>query len=129
VNTLTIELPWLDMRLSPNARNAKHWSKSHGPAKADRSLACGITASRLSWRDKQAWRASRGKIRLSVTFNPPDNRKRDDDGLVGAFKHRRDGIADALGIDDNRFAAEYQTGPVVKGGAVFVLLHLTGEPQ
>lgn len=46
-------------------------------------------------------------LSLRVTFYPPDRRHRDDDGMIGAFKHYRDGIADGLGIDDRHFRPEY----------------------
>jgi crossover junction endodeoxyribonuclease RusA len=38
-----------------------------------------------------------------MDFYPPDHRRRDDDGLIASMKSARDGIADALKIDDRRF--------------------------
>lgn len=38
-----------------------------------------------------------------MTFYPPDRRYRDDDNMISAFKHGRDGVALALGVDDRRF--------------------------
>ncbi len=90
-----ITLPWPPMDLSPNAR--VHWSKKSKAAKAYRK-ACwalvkesGITAPKD------------GPIHLWLDFYAPDKRKRDDDNLIASFKAGRDGIADALGVDDNRF--------------------------
>jgi hypothetical protein len=42
-------------------------------------------------------------LELSLNFYPRDRRKRDDDNLIASFKSGRDGIADALGVDDVNF--------------------------
>ena len=44
-----------------------------------------------------------GRLHLWIDFYPPDRRARDDDNMIASFKSGRDGIADALGIDDKRF--------------------------
>ena len=59
-------------------------------------------------------------LALRVTFQPPNRIRRDDDGMIGAFKHLRDGIADALGMDDRLFRPEYHFAEPKKPGAVFV---------
>jgi hypothetical protein len=60
-------------------------------------------------------------LRTRITFHPPDNRKRNYDGMIGAFKSGQDGVADQLGIPDERWALpEYRIGDTVKGGAVIV---------
>lgn len=62
-----------------------------------------------------------------MDFYPPDKRRRDDDGLLSSMKAARDGIADALGIDDHRFVSHpYVKEEVRKGGAVVV--RITGGP-
>jgi crossover junction endodeoxyribonuclease RusA len=40
---------------------------------------------------------------ISVTAHPPDARKRDADNIVSSLKHARDGIADAMEVDDRLF--------------------------
>ena len=45
-----------------------------------------------------------GVIRLRIDFFPPNRARRDDDNAIAAFKSGRDGIADALKVDDARFA-------------------------
>lgn len=107
-----VELPWLDKVLSPNSR--VHWAYRARRVRAARDLA--------GWGTKAIiphWRHNEG-ARLSVTFFPPDRRRRDDDNAIGAFKAYRDGIADALGIDDHKFKCSYAFGEVVKGGSVRV---------
>jgi crossover junction endodeoxyribonuclease RusA len=117
---LTITLPWMDRRLSPNAKRRLHWSAYRPAIKAARELAWGLATETLSHGSRHALRAAAGKIALTVTFYPPDARLRDDDGMVGAFKHYRDGIADALGLDDHRFRPQYVFADPDKPGRVEV---------
>lgn len=63
-----------------------------------------------------------GEVMLDVTFNPPDNRKRDLDGMFSASKAGFDGIADALSVNDYRFAFTIRRAEPIKGGKVVVQL-------
>ena len=47
-------------------------------------------------------------------------RRRDDDNMVGSFKAYRDGIADALGVDDRRFRPHYFFEDAEKPGRIDV---------
>ena len=111
-----IELPWPPKELNPNART--HWARKSRAAKGYRSdchlltLASGVVA-------------PEGEVLLDITFCPPDRRRRDDDNCLAAFKSGRDGVADALGIDDNRFVTTLRMGEPVKGG--MVLVRIEGE--
>jgi crossover junction endodeoxyribonuclease RusA len=63
----------------------------------------------------------KGEVVLALEFVPPDKRRRDDDNLIAMFKSGRDGLADALGIDDNIFATQVRVSKeTIKGGAVRV---------
>lgn len=104
-----ISLPWPPKELSPNARRRIHWRKAGPIAKQYRRACWALTL------QSQAV----GKL-LSVTFNPPDRRRRDDDGMIGAFKAGRDGIADALRCDDHTFRPDYRFGNVHPGGRIVV---------
>lgn len=117
---MKITLPWPDSRLTPNAKRRLHWSAYRPAIKAARELAWGLTTQTLPADARRAVRASTGKIALSVTFYPPDQRHRDDDGMIGSFKHYRDGIADALGTDDRRFNPAYTFAEPEKPGRVEV---------
>jgi len=109
-----IELPWMPKELSPNARG--HWSKRAKAAKAYR-LECFILAKGAGVK------APEGRVALSIEFVPPDARRRDDDNCLAAFKAGRDGLADALGIDDSRFVTTlWLSGEPVKGGMVRVTI-------
>ena len=105
---MQVDLPWPDPRLFPNAKRRSHWSKYRPVAKKFREDAATLTCVGIALRDKRAIADTDGKIPISITFIPPDRRKRDSDGVEGAFKHQRDGIADALGVDDNRFRVTYR---------------------
>lgn len=107
-----LELPWPPAELSPNKR--LHWAKRSKSAKAYR-FAC-----RLLTRQSGIV-APEGRVLLALEFVPPDRRRRDDDNILAAFKAGRDGIADALGIDDSRFVAQHELrSEPVTAGAVFV---------
>lgn len=113
-------LPWPDRLLHPNSR--PHWA-----AKAKATQAARATAHLLA--KEAGWHRTalpEGRLHLWVTFYPPNFRKRDDDGLLASFKAARDGIADALQIDDSRFISHpFLHAEVRAGGQVTVTI--TGE--
>lgn len=110
----SVLLPWPPTELSPNARG--HWAKRSRAAKSYR-LQCFLLAR------KAGLVAPVGRVLLSLEFLPPDARRRDDDNLLAAFKAGRDGLADALCIDDSLFVSQVQlSGQTHPGGAVRVTL-------
>jgi crossover junction endodeoxyribonuclease RusA len=67
-----------------------------------------------------------GTLALWLDFYPPDRRARDDDNIIAAFKAGRDGMAEALGINDRRF----RVFPfVVDGIGGMVKARITGVPK
>ena len=118
---MKITLPWPDRRLSPNSRT--HWGTlSTVKAKARKDAAYLTFDAMQKHLATQAHFQGEGKLPVKVTFYPPDNRRRDDDNMVASFKASRDGIADALGIDDRRFQPEYHFADPVKPGRIEVEL-------
>lgn len=111
-----IELPWPSAMLSPNAR--LHWGAKSRATKAAR--ADGYYATKAA---KIGIPAGDVPIVVQLTFYPPDRRKRDQDGMVSSCKAYLDGIADALGVNDNAFrlAAPIIAEPI-KGGKVIVAI-------
>jgi len=107
-----IELPWPHKDLSPNGR--VHWARK---AKAT-----------ASYRSECGWRAraqgvspiDADRVAMTIRFCPPDMRRRDMDNIIAATKALRDGLMDALGVDDSRFVVTYEMGEPIKGGAVMV---------
>lgn len=115
-----LDLPWPDRILHPNARPDR-WRKARA-AKAYRQE-CKLLA--MNWLAKasvadraaiEAVLATPGKLVLDLTFHPPSHHRRDDDGCPAAFKSGRDGLADALRIDDSRFATRFRLEPWDRDG-------------
>lgn len=124
---MKIVLPWPDRRLSPNSR--LHWAvKAQVKAKARKDAAyLTYDAMPAGAREVRQHFAGDGPIDVQVTFYPPDRRQRDDDNMVGMLKAARDGICDALAINDRRFRTSYSFEDAEKPGRVEVLL-LRGNP-
>ena len=116
---MKITLPWPDRRLSPNSR--AHWAVTSKVKAKARKDATHLTYDAMQKHlATQAHFAGEHRLPVKVTFYPPDNRRRDDDNMVASFKAWRDGIADALGVDDRRFAPEYHFADAVKPGRIEV---------
>ena len=115
-----VTLPWPDKRLSPNART--HWAVLAKVKKLARADANTLTTIAIPLKDKRVIAAGEDRIPMVVRFYPPDARLRDDDNAVSSFKAARDGIADALGVDDRRFLPTYQFMAPEKPGHVEVIL-------
>lgn len=108
----SITLPFPPKELSPNSR--LHWRALH-KAKA-------------AYKDLCAWQMlgqpapiiGAGRIPLTITISPPDNRRRDRDNMQSSCKYAIDQLAFRLGVDDFRFDPNYRFAPAVKGGSVTV---------
>lgn len=84
--------PWPDARLSPNKRIDRR-ALIH-VKEAARSEAFAIT--------RESGRVViRTNLQLTLTFHPPDRRKRDLDNLYASFKPYQDGMCAALNVDDS----------------------------
>jgi len=119
---LTVTLPWPDRLLHPNART--HWGRKAGATKAAREMAMAL-ALQAGWRRALV---PEGRLDLWVDFYPPDRRRRDDDGMLASFKAARDGLAQALGIDDSRFYSHPRLLDEVRpGGEICVRITAAGD--
>lgn len=113
-----IELPWFPKALHPNFRSRSHWPRTNATAKA-RAWAFAATKAAFPGHFEH----NGEPIGLILTFYPPTAHKRDDDGLIAATKAYRDGIADALGVDDNFFRVRPPIiGEPVNGGNIVAVL-------
>lgn len=101
-----IVFPWPHPSMFPNAKRRLHWSKYQPHCNCARRD--GEIMGRM-FLPAHMYIAifPDAPIPLRITFYPLDKRRRDDDGMIGAFKHYRDGIADGLGIDDRLFRPQY----------------------
>ena len=125
---LAIELPWPSADLSQNARHGSHWP---------RTRAIKLAREDARWLTRQAMGAQLGPqvvkiahdgasdIILEQVAHPPDRRGRDRDGLDSRLKAARDGIADALQVNDRFFRPTgIQWGEPTRGGKVVVTVNL-----
>jgi crossover junction endodeoxyribonuclease RusA len=115
--SLRLELPWPHRDLSPNRARNVHWSRKAGAVKNYRHTAKVLTLSAINGGARPVLR---GEVAMTVTFIPPDSRRRDRTNMEASFKAGFDGIADALGVDDNCFAPTYRKGEPQTGGKVIV---------
>lgn len=86
---ITLTLP---LRLVSEANAHEHWRKRQERAKRQRGLAKMVTLGSFGGRNI--------RLPLVVTLTRIAPRQFDSDNAVGACKHVRDGVADALDIDD-----------------------------
>lgn len=116
-------LPWPSKDLSPNAR--VHWGTRRRAVAAAKQTAF-VLALKAGWKGQQL---PAGRLHLWIDFyQQPGKVMPDDDNLLGRFKAYRDGIAEALGIDDRLFVSHPMTHEERrKGGQVVV--RLSGGPE
>jgi crossover junction endodeoxyribonuclease RusA len=95
-----LSLPWPPKELSPNYSG--HWAPQ-ASAKKKYRFAVRMLAMQAKWEIPEE-----GPIRLEIEFYPPDNRPRDRDNMIAAFKAGQDGLADAWKVNDRRIVCEYK---------------------
>ena len=82
---MQVSFPWPNPKLFPNAKKKHFWAVISPIVKQAREDACDATLAALPIMTRKAIKDSEGYIRLKVTFTPPDKRRRDDDGCIGAM--------------------------------------------
>ena len=117
---ITLEIPWPVKEVFPNFRQSHHWTSFTEQRKSQRDTAKAIAERCTPTQADFAVLAGLDKIPFDVEFYPPDRRHRDDDGMVGAIKSARDGIADGLNVNDRRFRATYRFMEPEKPGRVVI---------
>lgn len=100
----SVTFGWPPQKLNPNAR--AHWRIKHKAARRYRRDCWALA--------KASGIAAPGTDRLMVklVFRPPTAQRRDLDNLLAAMKHGLDGLAEAIGVDDSRFALTISIGEV-----------------
>ena len=109
---ITVRLPWPPKELSPNAR--VHWARKAGVSQKYRQDARVLTLCEKKRHIEATC--------LHLTFCPPDKRRRDLDNMLASIKPGIDGIADALGVDDQHFSLRLERGEPTKGGEVVAVI-------
>lgn len=110
---ISLPLPWPPRDLHPNSR--VHWGRRARAAKLCRTIAAG-TALAAGIRRGDPDIPSR--LKVTAVFFPPDNRRRDIDGMLSSIKSYLDGIADVIGIDDSKWEISMSREGARKGGLV-----------
>jgi crossover junction endodeoxyribonuclease RusA len=95
---VTITLPIPHKALSPNAKSPGRWRKKAQQIKIHRRRAHVRTLEALKGRPAPPF------TRYKLAFFFKTNRRRDDDNASASCKAYRDGIADALKMDDHHLS-------------------------
>ena len=109
-----IILPWPDMRLNPNNRSKNIFAHAR-IVKKERANVGWLLAS-------QKIEKMNGPVDVTVTFRPPDERRRDDDNMIASFKTARDEIAKRIGVDDADWTVNYTFLEKIRFGQVTVVI-------
>lgn len=115
-----IVLPWPPRSLNPNGR--AHWRVKHRDAKIAKDFAFYATKEA-----RIGVAAGDVPVLVGLTFHPKTATRPDEDNCIASMKAGLDGIALALGLDDQHFrlAAPVIAEPV-NGGKVVVTI---GSPS
>lgn len=110
--TFELELP---IRIVSEANRREHWRTKSQRTKAHRLAARLTCIASVGWPRVRA-DAGAGGVAITLTRRAP--RRLDDDNLASGFKATRDGVADALGVDDGdaRLAWSYAQQPCARYG-------------
>ena len=96
---MIIELPWPPAELNPNRKNGKHWSATHKIKTKYLSDCCHLALQAAG----PSYKPGVGLLALTITFVQPDKIRRDRDNMLASIKSGLDGVARALGVDDECF--------------------------
>ena len=111
VHGLVLHVPYPPAELSPNAR--VHYQRL-ARVKAKYRAECAWATKEALGKLYAAWQRLElpaPPIPLRLDFHPATARTRDDDNLVAAFKAGRDGLAEAIRVDDALFETTYRLHP------------------
>jgi Holliday junction resolvase RusA-like endonuclease len=97
-NATLIRLPFPPSELMPNNKNGKHWAATHSVKKKYKEDCFYLTKHSGS-----EFIVDDEPIRVTLMYMMPDKRHRDVDNLLAASKAGLDGVAEALGVNDNQF--------------------------
>lgn len=95
---MRIELDFPPAELFPNRAKGVHWGKLYQIRSDYREASTWLTKHQL-----KGWKYGGGELKLTLTFEMPDKRKRDADNCLAAAKGALDGLADAMLVNDQLF--------------------------
>ena len=115
MNSITLDLPWPNPVLSPNSPK-RHWRQKHNANVAAREAGYLIALTLPRPGKPGRWF---GPLSLSLTFWPPNNRRRDLDNIYSSLKSAIDGACAGLGIDDSQIkTVTLEWDEIMRGGRV-----------
>jgi len=117
-----IELPWPDSALLPNNSSGKHWAvKQAAKVQAKRDAVYAVKVAKFQ--QPRFDIDPLVKAELTIICNPPDNRRRDIDGIISSLKPSLDAIASEIGIDDSMFnpVITYREEAVTNGRVTIII--------
>jgi crossover junction endodeoxyribonuclease RusA len=97
-SVLRVELDFPPSELFPNKAKGTHWGKLYKIRSDYREGSTWLAKHQI-----KGWKHLGGQIKLTITFDMPDKRKRDADNCLAAAKGALDGLADALMVNDQLF--------------------------
>jgi crossover junction endodeoxyribonuclease RusA len=98
LSVIRVELDFPPAELFPNRAKGTHWGKLYKLRSDYRDSSTWLAKHQL-----KGWKHKGGNIKLTITFEMPDKRKRDADNCLAAAKGALDGLADALFVNDQLF--------------------------
>jgi len=111
-STFTLQLPYPDGALSPNA-SKRHWRYKQPAKQAARTEAY---YQAFPFRNSFS---GADTLQMTLTIYPPDKKRRDLDNVFASMKSAIDGVCQGLEIDDSQIQrVTLEWGVVVKDGAV-----------
>ena len=119
---ITVTLPWPSAALSPNGR--EHYQTKAKAVKAAQELAMYTVIGKMDH-----FPVHSGLLSLTLQFYPPDKRWRDDDNMISMCKSYRDGIFQALGLNDHlvRRTTGERFDPVSGGKVIISVEYYEGK--
>lgn len=111
-SSVVLQLPYPDPVLSPNSPR-RHWRQKQPAKQAAKAEAFFLA------KPHQGKFTKSDSLQITLTFYPPDNRRRDLDNLTASMKAAVDGVFLGLGVDDSQiYYSAQRWGAVVENGAV-----------
>ena len=125
MSRIEVNSPWPAPQVFPNYRNGNHWRKSWKQVKQQRETAFILAAEQIG--RQTVPRDQSGQWPVHLDIYPPNDIRRDADGMVGACKGIIDGISDALRVDDSRFDITHTIHPPRRPHGAVVVIVTTPE--
>ena len=97
-SVIRVELDFPPAELFPNRAKGTHWGKLYQLRSDYRENSTWLAKHQL-----KGWKHAGKDIKLTLTFEMPDKRKRDADNCLAAAKGALDGLADAMMVNDQLF--------------------------